>query len=153
MRINDAEKNLLFNLVHTKVQTLKSLIREWDALPDDAIVNNLERFGVAKAQEELPKFEALLSHIRNGDPIPEIVPATDLDEDSVYSVRTLLYEVGTAKKLIDTGHERLLFIPESLSNQVAHLLSPMIRELAEIESIIVGACPDITKEEVDESDT
>jgi hypothetical protein len=64
MKLSEAQARLLISAVELRVQHLKIVVAAWEALPDDAIVNNLERHLVNLAKEDIPNLQTILTTLK-----------------------------------------------------------------------------------------
>lgn len=63
LHLKPSEVTDLRAALYDREMKLAALIDEWDKLPDDTIVNNLERFVVAKARDDIPRIKALIGRL------------------------------------------------------------------------------------------
>jgi hypothetical protein len=124
---------------------LKIVIEAWSTIPDDALVNGLERFTAAKATEDLPKYEALLKRLTEGDPKPE--PITGLDMEALGYVKEILDTDNEAKHYADRASDKLLLFEVDMAYSISERVSGAYLDLESIETAILESYPQITEEE------
>ncbi|WP_426455383.1 hypothetical protein ACP26L_35945 (plasmid) [Paenibacillus sp. S-38] len=142
MKLLDTDRNLLYPLVHNRIIHLQAVLAEWDALPGDAMVNNLERHAVAQAREELPKMQELLQLIMHGEPRVVYEPVTGLEEDDLTQARDMLSSIHEAKYYTDEASNKSLLLSHLTDTRIEERISQVYMELESIETAISELFPE-----------